>query len=293
MSIVTQNNHTEFQNADRIVLMAYLDEKDTANKKTFETFAEGLRDEYLFGLTTDPEAVAAAGIQTPAVVMYKQFDEGRNDLTGDLTAASVTAFIKEHATPLFDEITPDNFAMYAEANMPLAYLFIPADDEHREHLVETLKPIASKNKGKINFVWIDAKKFSDHGKSLNLQEAKWPAFAIQKIQDGLFSKCFVHCIPRQASLTHTEPPHSFAGLKFPLSQKEDANAETIATFVEKFNAGEIKPSVKSEPIPKAQDQPVHVLVADNFEDTVSDLSKDYFVECKLLRITSVLSHRLD
>lgn len=195
VSIVDQSNHTEFQNADRIVLVAYLDEKDAANKKAFQTFAEGLRDEFLFGLTTDPEAVAAAGhIQTPALVMYKQFDEGRNDLTtGDFSASAITAFLKEHATPLFDEITPDNFAMYAEANMPLAYLFIPADDEHREHLVETLKPVASKNKGKINFVWIDAKKFSDHGKSLNLQEPKWPAFAIQKIQDGVF-RLFILCL---------------------------------------------------------------------------------------------------
>lgn len=179
-----QANHTEFQNADKIVLLAYLDDSDVSNKKVFETYAETMRDEYLFGITSDSDAISAAGVQAPSVVLYKQFDEGRNDHKGAITPDELTAFIKEHATPLFDEITPDNFATYAEANMPLAYLFIPADDEHREHLIEGLKPVASANKGKINFVWIDSNKFSDHGKSLNLQEPKWPAFAIQNIQEG-------------------------------------------------------------------------------------------------------------
>lgn len=248
-----QSNHTEFQNADRIVLLAYLDAADETNKKEFEAYANLHRDDFLFGLTHDAEAVAAAGVTTPTLVMYKQFDEGRNDFTGQVSSEAVTGFIKEHATPLFDEITPDNFARYAEAAMPLAYLFIPADDEHRVHVVESLKPIAASHKGKINFVWIDSNKFSDHGKSLNLQEPKWPAFAIQNIQEGL---------------------------KFPLSQKENADAETVGAFVEKFVKGEIKPSVKSEPVPRSQEGPVKVLVADNIEETLADTSKDYFVECE-------------
>lgn len=69
-------------------------------------------------------------------------------------------------------------------------------------------------------------------------------------------------------------------LKYPLSQNEDVSAEVVGDFVKRFLAGDIKPSVKSEPIPATNDEGVYVLVADSFEEAVKDNSKDMLIECE-------------
>jgi len=251
VSELTPENHVEFQKADKVVIIAYVESSDSKNKDIFNSFAEQHRDDYLFGISSDSSVISAADVAPPAVVLYKTFDEGRNNLVGSFTPEGLSSFVKDHATPLLDEISPENFASYAEANLPLAYIFVEATDPNREAVVSAIEPVAREHKGKINFVWIDAAKFSDHAKSLNLPEPKWPSFAIQNIQEML---------------------------KFPLPQSENVDAATIGSFVTKFLAGEVKPSVKSEPIPSSQDEPVYVLVADSFEDVTKDNKKDMLVE---------------
>lgn len=252
VSTITQDNHVEFQGADKIVLIAYLDESDAINKNVFSAFAESHRDDYLFGLSTDPTTISSAGVVPPAVVMYKTFDEGRNDFTKSFTSEALTTFVSEHAVPLLDEISPENFALYAEAGIPLAYIFVPADDANRQTLVKSIEPIAREYKGKINFVWIDTNKFADHAKSLNLPEPNWPAFAIQQVQEQL---------------------------KFPLPQSKTVDAKTVADFVARYSKGEIPASIKSQPVPKTQDEPVYTVVADSFEDVIlKEKKKDIFLE---------------
>ncbi|GAA5863327.1 hypothetical protein JCM8547_006948 [Rhodosporidiobolus lusitaniae] len=265
VSDVTAENHDEFRQADKVVLIAYVDASDDATKKTFTDFANLYRDDYLFGITSDAAAIAAANVKTPAVVLYKTFDEGRNDLDGKITDDSLFMFAKEHSVPLLDEISPDNFAMYAEAGLPLAYIFVEASNPKREEIVKAIEPVAREHKGKINFVWIDATKFADHAKSLNLQEPTWPAFAIQNLGEMT---------------------------KYPLDQSKAVDAKTVGAFVADYAAGKITPSIKSQKPPAVQDEPVFVLVADEFDSVVAE-DKDLLVEfyapwcghCKKLKPT--------
>ncbi|KAI5480480.1 protein disulfide-isomerase A1 [Pseudohyphozyma bogoriensis] len=261
VSEVTTANHAEFSTADKIVIIGYFAESDKASKDAFDEFAETHRDDYLFGISTDSADIAK--VATPSVVLYKTFDEGRNDLPGVPTYEALDEFVKEHSVPLLDEISPENFALYAEAGIPLAYIFVEPTDPKREEITKALEPVARSAKGKINFVWIDATKFADHAKSLNLVEPTWPAFAIQNI----------------AAMT-----------KFPLDQSKPVDFTTVDAFVKDFLAGKIAPSVKSAKIPAVQDEPVYVLVADEFDTVVGDNSKDLFVEfyapcCKKLKPT--------
>jgi len=154
VSTVTAANHAEFTASDRIVVVAYLEEGDVPNRHTFDAFAEAHRDDYLFGLSSDSSAFATANVEPPALVLYKTFDEGRNELTGSFTADGLVDFVAEHSIPLLDEITPENFAMYAEAGIPLAYIFIESEDAGRPALTKSLEPVARAHKGKINFVCV-------------------------------------------------------------------------------------------------------------------------------------------
>jgi len=262
---VTATNHAEFKGADKIVVIAYASSTSDEPIPVFSQVAEKHRDDYLFGLSTDAAVIEEAGVKPPAVVIYRKFDEPRLDFDKtSFTAEDLETYIKGNSMPLVDEVGPENYGSYANAGLPLAYLFVdPADAKHAE-LVAALKPAALKHKGKMNFVHIDAVKFADHGKALNLK-GEWPAFVIQDIGNNL---------------------------KYPFDSNE-ITAESITAFSDSFADGSMKPKLKSEPVPATQDEPVYTLVGSEFDKVIFDDSKDVFVEfyatwcghCKRLKPT--------
>ena len=141
--------------------------------------------------------------------------------------------------------------MYANSPKPLAYVFIDPSLEDKDDHIATVKPVAAKYKSKMNFVWIDAIKFADHAKALNLVEAKWPSLVIQNIEKQL---------------------------KYPLDQNKEFTTDAVGSWVKQYLDGELQPQLKSEPIPAHQDEPVYVLVGKNFDEVVYDDNKDVFVE---------------
>jgi len=254
VSEVTAANHTEFQNADKIVAIAYLSSSTEAPAPQFSAAADAYRDEYLFGLTTDKEAIEAAGVTPPAVILYRTFDEPRSEYPyppSALTKDEFSEWLQELSIPIFDELTPENYRTYATSRKPLAYLFVdPASEKKDEHLKD-IRPVAEKYKPKMNFVSIDAAQFADHAKALNVEEAKWPAFVIQDLTKQL---------------------------KYPLDQTKEVTPEAISNLVQLYLEGKVEPTLKSQPVPETQDEPVYVVVGKNFEEVVFDDSKDVFIE---------------
>lgn len=155
------------------------------------------------------------------------------------------------AVPIIDEVNGENYGLYAASAKPLAYLFVdPSLDETEAHIA-AIKPVAAKFKGKVNFVWIDAIKFGDHAKALNLVEPKWPSFVVQDLEKQL---------------------------KYPYDQLKEVTAEGVEQWVKEYVAGNLLPQLKSQPIPETQEGDVTELVGLNFEEVVFDDSKDVFVE---------------
>jgi len=251
---VTVANLEEFKKADKLVVVAYLPSPTAAPASEYSATAEKHRDDYLFGITTDEAAIEAAGVKAPAVVVYRNFDEPESTYPYPIASASVKDledWIKDLSIPVIGEVNGDNYAMYAASSKPLAYLFVdPSDAKHDEH-VSSLKSVAQEHKHKVNFVWIDAIKFGDHAKALNLPEAHWPSFVIQDLTKQL---------------------------KYPFDQSIAITPERIAEMLEQFHAGKLEPQLKSQPIPATQDEPVFTLVGKQFDEVVFDDSKDVFVE---------------
>ena len=254
VSEVTAGNIEEFQKADKIVVVAFLPSHTEAPAAEFSATAETHRDDYLFGATTDQEASSMAGVVPPAVVVYRSFDDFATTYPYPIASASVKDFeewIKELSIPILGEVNGDNYAMYASSSKPLAYLFVdPSDEEHHAH-IEAMKPVAADYRGKVNCVWIDAIKFGDHAKSLNLPEAQWPSFVIQEMESQL---------------------------KYPFDQNVRVTPERLAEHIEFYISGKLAPQLKSQPIPTTQDESVYNLVGKQFEEVVFDDSKDVFIE---------------
>lgn len=254
VSEVTAENHEEFKVSDNIVAVAYLASATDAPAAEFSAAANKHRDDYLFGLVTDQAAIEAAGVTPPAIVLYRKFDEPQSAYPYPLASATekeLETWIKELSIPIIDEVGAENYQTYAQSGKPLAYLFVdPTAGDHEAHVAK-LRPVAEKYRGKINFVWIDAVKFADHAKALNLGGTTWPAFVIQDLEKQL---------------------------KFPYDQTKEVTAEAIEAMSEDFLTGKIEPQLKSEAIPASQDEPVFTLVGKQFDEVVFDDSKDVFVE---------------
>ncbi|KAI9902952.1 hypothetical protein N3K66_002304 [Trichothecium roseum] len=250
VSVLTKDTLEDFKTADKVVLVAYVAADDKANNETFTKVAETLRDTYLFGGVNDAAVAEAEGVKTPAIVLYKSFDEGKNVFSEKFDAEAIEAFAKTAATPLIGEVGPETYSGYMSAGIPLAYIFAETPEE-REELGKALRPVAEVFKGKINFATIDAKSFGAHAGNLNLKTDKFPSFAIQD---------------------------TVKNQKFPFDQDAEITHDAIKKFTEEFDAGKIEPSIKSEPIPETQEGPVTVVVAKNYNDVVLDDTKDVLIE---------------
>ncbi|KAJ7700139.1 disulfide isomerase [Mycena rosella] len=254
VSDVTAAKLDEFQHADNLVVVAFVASATDAPAPAFSATAEKHRDDFLFGLSTDKEAAAKANVDVPAVVVYRNFDEPRMVYPMpilDASAADLEDWIKELSVPTMAEVSSENYATYAQSPKPLAYLFLDPTSSTKEADIEQIKGVASKYKSKMNFVWIDAIKFGDHAKALNLAEPKWPSFVIQDMVKQL---------------------------KFPYDQAKEVEAVGIEAWVKGYLDGELRPQLKSQPVPEVQDENVYNLVGKEFDAVVFDDSKDVFIE---------------
>lgn len=251
VSILTKDTLEEFKTSDKVVIVAYLDADDKASNETYTAVAEKLRDTYLFGGVNDAAVAEAEGVKAPALVLYKQFDEGKAVYPGaKLDADEIQRFAKTAATPLVGEVGPETYGDYMAAGLPLAYIFAETPEE-RQSLGDALKTVAEKYRGVVNIATIDAKAFGAHAGNLNLKTDKFPSFAIQDVAKNQ---------------------------KFPISQDKDLTVADIETFIDDFVAGKVEPSIKSEPVPESQDEPVVVVVAKNYDEIVLDDERDVLVE---------------
>lgn len=102
----------EFKTADKVVLVGFFGKDDKSSNATFGEVADKLRDNFLFGATSDEALAKAEGVSQPAIVLYKSFDEGKNTFQEGFTEESIAEFAKVASTPLIGEVGPETYAGY-------------------------------------------------------------------------------------------------------------------------------------------------------------------------------------
>lgn len=102
----------EFKTADKIVVVGYFAADDKSSNATFTEVGEAMRDNALFGATSDAELAKAEGVKQPAIVLYKSFDEGKNTFEEGFAKDAIETFVTTASTPLVGEVGPETYAGY-------------------------------------------------------------------------------------------------------------------------------------------------------------------------------------
>ena len=135
---VTAANLVKFQIAEKMVLIAYISSTSKAPAPEFTALAKKNRDNYLFGITSDPQAIKAAGVPTLAVVLYCTFDEPTTAFPYPVSSSKVEDFenwLNELAIPILGEVNRDTYEIYVTSGWLLAYLFVdPSEKKTQDYI---------------------------------------------------------------------------------------------------------------------------------------------------------------
>ncbi|KAM9537502.1 protein disulfide-isomerase [Guaruba guarouba] len=237
-----------------VVVIGFFKDSASEAAKEFLLAAEAV-DDIPFGISSSADVFTKYELSKDGVVLFKKFDEGRNNFEGDLTKDNLLNFIKSNSLPLVIEFTeqtaPKIFGGEIKTHI---LLFLPKSVSDYQEKLDSFKSAAGNFKGKILFIFID----SDHSDNQRILEF----FGLKK------EECpAVRLITLEEEMTKYKP------------DSDDLTADKIREFCNKFLEGKIKPHLMSQDLPDDWDkQPVKVLVGKNFEEVAFDENKNVFVE---------------
>uniref|UniRef100_A0A8D2DDG5 protein disulfide-isomerase n=1 Tax=Sciurus vulgaris TaxID=55149 RepID=A0A8D2DDG5_SCIVU len=243
-----------FKNGDTASPKEYTGDVESDFAKQFLLAAEAI-DDIPFGITSNSDVFSKYQLSKDGVVLFKKFDEGRNNFEGEITKENLLDFIKHNQLPLVIEFTeqtaPKIFGGEIKTHI---LLFLPKSVSDYDSKLSNFKKAAGGFKGKILFIFID----SDHADNQRILEF----FGLKK------EECpAVRLITLEEEMTKYKP------------ESEELTAERISEFCHRFLEGKIKPHLMSQELPEDWDkQPVKVLVGKNFEEVAFDEKKNVFVE---------------
>lgn len=244
----TQAELDEFLEAHPLTVVGYLDNDHDDRWAVFKDVALKKRH------TLDFVAIINADWApnpSPAVVLHRNFEEPKVVYSGEFTAPLIATWAARNLLPTLGEISGETFPNYVAAELSvLGYLFVDPNEESTAVFLKEVEPKLVAYKDDFRVAWINNNKYAQQATRL-----------------GLSTK-----IPSLALDNHVE------GVRFVFPDDQVMTPESLAEWFAQYKAGEIKPFVKSEPVPESNEGPVKIVVANNFKDIVYDTTKDVLVE---------------
>merc|ERR1712098_77794 len=237
-----------------IAVVGFFKDAASDDAKVFLAVADTM-DDYPFAIVSDDALFTEKNVEKDGIVLFKKFDDGRNDFEGSVIEEEVTKFISGNALPLVVEFNQDTaqkiFSGEVKSHL---LLFLSASAEDFSAEVGIAREIAKDHKGEMLFVTINTDE-EDHKRIMEffgMEESELPSMRIIKLEEDM-SKF------RPGS-----------------TELSDSN---IRSFIKQYLDGELKPHLMSQEIPEDWDkEPVKVLVGKNFEEVAKDTNKDVLVE---------------
>ncbi|TVU14434.1 hypothetical protein EJB05_37904 [Eragrostis curvula] len=236
-----------------VVLVGVFPEFADTEYETFMTVAEKMRADYDFFHTTDAGILPRGdqAVKGPLVRLFKPFDELFVD-SQDFDNGALEKFIEVSGFPMvvtFDA-DPTNIKFlerYYSIPSAKAMLFLKFSDERMESFKSQFNEAAEQfSANNISFLIGDVEAADRAFQYFGLKESDVPLLFVIA-QNGKY-------------LNPTIDP------------------DQITPWMKQYIYGNLTPYVKSEPIPKVNDQPVKIVVANNIDDVFFNSGKNVLLE---------------
>ena len=223
-----------FIEANDIAIVGFFKDVESVDAKTFID-AAGSMDDYPFGLASEAAVLDEYKVETSRIVLFKNFDEGHNDFTGEVSEEAIVSFVSSNALPLVADFNQETAQkIFSGEVKSIMLLFVSASAEDYSAKVEMARGIAKDLKGEMRFITVNIDE-EDHKRIMDffgVEMSEVPSMRILKREDDM--KKF------KPELT-------------------ELSEENIRLFVKQYLAGELKPHLMSEEVPEDWDKnPVKV-----------------------------------
>ena len=210
----------------KIAVIGFFKDLDNYYATTFLEVADAM-DDVKFGITSEDTVFAAHEVEVNKVVLFKKFDEGRNDYDGNYDAGELTKFIKENSLPVLVEFSSETAPKLFSGKIKMhLILFLKQKSKNFAAQKRMAAKIARDHKGKFLCVTVDADK-EENKKVLDfyrMTKEEVPGMRISHMGDTM--------LKYKPDVSNLDDNDEF-----------DTN---IRTFVEDYLSGKIKPHEKKK-----------------------------------------------
>lgn len=239
---------------DDVVIVGFFKDQESAGAKAFLAVA-GATDDLPFAITGSDAVFSEYKIDGEAVVILKNFDEGRNDLTSGLSEDAIKGFISSNSMPTVIEFTQESAQkIFGGEVKNHLLLFVSKGDDKFDGFISQYKVAAKEFKGQVLFIYINIDD-DDNQRILEffgMKPADCPSYRYINLGEDM---------------TKYKP------------DSDEVTTDAVKTFVQGVLDGKVAPHLMSEDVPEDWDKnPVKVLVGKNFDEVAKDESKDVLVE---------------
>lgn len=219
-------------------------------------------DEVSYGIAVGDDQVnaikKAAGVdKVPAIVVFKDFDEGEATYDGDVSdKEAISKFVAGNSLPLIVKFSQESAQKIFGGNIKQhALMFV--DDSNKDEtkkVKDNASPVAQDHKGEYLFVTIDK---SDERilEFFGITETDIPTIRIVELGE--------------AGMKKFKPANA--------ADNKDLSTDYLKNFVAEHKDGKLTPDLKSEEVPEKQEGPVMKVVGKNYNEITQKSGKNVLV----------------
>lgn len=237
-----------FKSANDVAVVYFGD-----NAEDVEVFTRIARssEDLLFATCATAECATEFQVQPRTVVVFKKFDEGRND-TQEITEDALKTFITAKSAPLVMKFDEKSAQIIFGKATPGIFLYRDPNTENSAELDKIMSAVATQTQGKIQVLTTG-------------------------ISVGLETRLSEYIGVTAADLPSVRIHDTRNDLK-KFNMEGEITEANVLQFIKDWEAGNLKPTLKSDDIPAEQNEDVYVLVGKAFDQVVMDPTKDVLVE---------------
>jgi protein disulfide-isomerase A1 len=255
ITISTVEELKKFQEDNEVAVFGLFKNLESDSANVFGSLAKGV-DNVVFGISSASALFDELKVKgSEAVILFKKFDEGRNDFDGKFELEELKKFIHANQLPLISEFNQETAQKIFGGDIKVHnLLFASKKDAQFESFNSEFKEAAKVFKGRSIFVLIDT--------DVEENECVMEFFGLKKEDSPT-----LRLISLGQEMTKYKP------------DSNEIKSDIVIKFVQKFFDGLLKPHLLTQDVPADWDaQPVKVLVGKNFEQVARDKTKSVLVE---------------